>query len=107
MCIFRDRFAIKGDAEIVPHGLHALVICPFEPRQNRVAREVVGPALESDRRFDTQLRRLMENWRPGVWCENIRPELSAGKLAANIHHEVDGLAALLRTLTGKTKNNVE
>src|SRR5215469_5115045 len=107
MTFYGDGSTVERDAQIIAHGLHSLMIRAFEPWQNGVAREIVCPTFEGFRYFDAQLCCLMKNRRTGIRGENVRPELRPRKLAADVHHEIDGLATLFRAFAGEAKNNVE
>src|SRR5579864_8520703 len=83
------------------------MILAFEPRQNCVAREIIGPSFQGGWNFNAQLRRFMKNRRAGVWSENVGPELCPGEFLAYIHHEIDSLPPFLRALSGKSEDDVE
>src|SRR5580692_4440391 len=57
----RDGLTIKGDTQIVPHGLNPLMIFAVEPRQNGVTREIVDPPLKGPGNFDAKFCRLVKN----------------------------------------------
>src|SRR5579863_1429507 len=107
MSVGGDGGTIERDAQIIAHGLNPLMIAALEPRQNRIARKVIRPTFKRCRHFDTQLRCLVKDRRAWIWREDIRPELGARKLPADIHHEGDCFAALLWAFSRKTENNVE
>src|SRR5580700_657484 len=103
----RDRRPVKGDAQVIAHGLHLLMISAFQPGQNSVPGEVVDPTLKGLRNFNAEFRCLMKNWRAWIRGEDVGPELCAGKFLADVHHEIDGFASFFRTLPREAENDIE
>src|ERR1700733_14965373 len=83
------------------------MVATVQPRQPGVAGEKVDPALQRVGHFYTQLSRFFHDRGARVRSEDIGPELSAGKPAAHIHDEADGLVAFLLTFTRKREDDVE
>src|SRR5262249_26179567 len=50
---------------------------------------------------------LLEDRRSRIGREDVGPEFSAGKSAADAHHEIDGLAPLLFSFPGEGEDDVE
>src|SRR5712671_862014 len=74
-----NGLAVKSDAEIVAHGLDALMILSSEPRKNSVTREIVHPTRERIRHFNPEVFGAMEDWRTRIRGEDVGPELSSGE----------------------------
>src|SRR5215471_3840775 len=86
---------IEGDTQVVSHRLDPLMILTLEPRQNGIAGKVINPAFERSGHFDSELSCLMKHGGSWIWRKDVRPELCAGKLPADIHHETHGFLPFL------------
>ena len=98
LALHADGLAIERHAHVLAHGLHFLVFLALEPRQNGVAREEIHPAFQRLRNLDAQLKRALHDGRARIGREDIGPELRARILAADVHHQPDGFAALRSAL---------
>src|SRR5437879_12998982 len=87
-----NGYAVEGEAEEFPHGLNLFVRLPFEPRQDCVTREKVGPTFEGFGNFDAEFEGALHDGRSWIGSENVGPELGARKLSADIHHKADRCA---------------
>src|ERR1700761_2186106 len=83
------------------------MVAAIQPRQLGVTGEKIDPAFQRIGYFYAQFSRSFHDWGARVRSEDIRPELSAGKLAAHIHHKADGLVAFFLPLPRKREDDVE
>src|SRR4030095_13643362 len=83
------------------------MVPPFQPRQLRVTWKEVSPALKRFGHFDSDLLRLLHDWRARIRREDVCPEFRTRKTTANVHHEIDGLPALGFALSRRGKDDVD
>src|SRR5919198_6590075 len=81
---YGNGLAVKSDAEIIAHGLYALVLLSPEPGKNGVTREVVHPTFKGVRHFDPEFLGAMEDGRPWVRGEDVGPDLTSREPPAYI-----------------------
>src|ERR1700678_1520004 len=105
--VCRNRSPVKCNPQIVPHGLHALVVFAIKPGQHGVPWEIIHPLFERLRHIDTQCCSLTENGRARLRRKNGGPEFGSGKFLTNIHHEIDSLTPFLISLSRITENDME
>src|SRR5262249_54149397 len=102
-----DGNTIKSNAQIVAHGLNPLVVPPFQPRQGRIPREVIRPALKGLGHLNAQFLGTPPDRSAWIRCENVGPKLGTGVASADVTDEIDCFLAFCFAFSRKTENNVE